>query len=163
VLAPGGCSFPGLFKRGGTTDCVAATPTTPAVTLPNFTRQGDAAMFNVEEVTDRPVILYHRAHQSRRLEIRAVDVVTSKSYLVAFADYVSRSPTNGRSLADGGFSTYTWDGKRLFTNTSGRVRRQELPAGLYQLQVVVTKALAEEGNPAHVETWTSPTMNIIRR
>ena len=162
VLAPGGCSFPGLFKRGGTTDCVAATPTTPAVTLPDFTRQAEAATFNVEERADRPVILYHRAHQSRRLEIRAVDVVANKSYLVAFADYLSRSATNGRSLADGGFSTFTWDGKRLFTNAAGKVHRQALPAGLYQLQVVVTKALAEEGNLNHVETWTSPAMNIVR-
>jgi hypothetical protein len=162
VLAPGGCSFPGLFKRGGTTECVAATPTTPAITLPDFSRQAEAATFNVDERADRPVILYHRAHQSRRLEIRAVDVVANKSYLVAFADYVSRSATNGRSLADGGFNTFTWDGKRLFTNAAGKVQRQALPAGLYQLQVVVTKALAEEGNASHVETWTSPTMNIIR-
>jgi minor extracellular serine protease Vpr len=162
VLASGGCSFPGIFKRGGETECAAATPTAPAAMLANFTRQAEAATFNVEDRTDRPVILYHRAHQSRRLEIRALDVATNQSYLVAFSDYVSRNATNGRSFTDGGFSTYTWDGKRLFTNASGRVRRMELPAGLYKLQVVVTKALAEDGNTAHVETWTSPTINISR-
>jgi hypothetical protein len=60
-----------------------------------------------------------------------------------------------------GFSTYTWDGKQIFA-TAGKLHRKEVPAGLYQLQVVVTKALAQPGNAAHVETWTSPTINIIR-
>ena len=162
ALAPGGCSFPGIFKRGGTTECVAATPTTPAITLPDFARQTDGAIYNVEDRNDRPVILYHRAHQSRRLEIRAVDVVANKSYLVAYADYLRRNATNGVSLINDGFSTYTWDGKQLFTNAAGMVHRKEVPAGLYQLQVVVTKALAEPGNAAHIETWTSPNLIITR-
>jgi hypothetical protein len=162
VLAPGGCSFPGVFKLGGATECAAATPTTPAITLPDFTRQADAALYNVEDRNDRPLILYHRAHQSRRLEIRAVDVVTNNSYLVAFADYVRRNATNGVSLVNDGFSGYLWDGKQIFA-AAGKLHRKEVPAGLYQLQVVVTKALAEPGNAAHVETWTSPTINIIRR
>ena len=159
VLAPGGCSFPGIFKRGGETVCLAGPP---AQVLPNFTRQPEAMTFNVDDRNDRPVILYHRAHQSRRLEIRALDVATNQSHLVAFADYLSRNATNGRSLVDGGFNTFTWDGKRLFTNAAGQVHREELPSGLYKLQLVVTKALAEDGNAAHVETWTSPTINITR-
>jgi subtilisin family serine protease len=154
VLAAGGCSFPGVFKRGGATDCAG-------ITLPDFTRQAGAAIYDVEDRNDRPVILYHRAHQSRRLEIRAVHVVTNTSYLVAFADYVRRNATNGVSLVNDGFSTYTWDGKQIFA-TAGKLHRKEVPAGLYQLQVVVTKALAQPGNAAHVETWTSPTINIIR-
>lgn len=32
-----------------------------------------------------------------------------------------------------------------------------------KLQVVVTKALAEEGNPSHIETWTSPTIVVTRQ
>ena len=36
------------------------------------------------------------------------------------------------------------------------------PDPSYKLQLVVTKALAEEGNAAHVETWTSPTIVITR-
>jgi hypothetical protein len=162
VLAPGGCPlspFPGLFKRGGETVCVAATATAPAVKLDGaFTPQAEGAIFNVEDRTDRPVILYHRAHQSRRLEIRAVSVATGESHLVAYADYVTRNATNGLA----GFSAYAWDGKQLQTNASGRVRRIELPDGAYTLQIVVTKALAEEGNPAHIETWSSPTIYIAR-
>jgi minor extracellular serine protease Vpr len=161
VLAPGGCSFPGIFKLGGQTTCAAATPTTPAVVLAGATRQGENAIFNVEDAPDRPVVLFHLAHQSERLEIRAVDELTKQSYLVASADYLSRHASNG--LAPGAFGGYVWDGKRLFTNAAGKVRRQELPAGLYRLQVVVTKALAQPDNPAHVETWTSPVLNIVRQ
>jgi len=142
---------------------VAATPTTPAIVLSDFTRQADAAIYNVEDRTDRPVILYHRAHQSRRLEIRAVNVATNNSYLVAFADYVRRNATNGISLVNDGFSTYTWDGKQINTNAAGKLHRTEVPAGLYQIQLVVTKALAEAGNPAHIETSTSPTISIVRK
>jgi minor extracellular serine protease Vpr len=166
VLAPGGCAlspFPGIFKRVGETLCRAATPTLPELKLDiAVTRQAEGATFNVEDLADRPVILYHRAHQSRRLEIRALDVATNQSYLVAFADYVSRNATNGVSFQAGGFSTYTWDGKRIVTNAVGVTLRTELPSGNYKLQIVVTKALAEEDNDAHIETWTSPTIFITR-
>jgi subtilisin family serine protease len=166
VLGPGGCALsplPGIFKRGGETICTAATPTAAAVKLdPAFTRQAEGSIFNVEDSNDRPVILYQRAHQSRRIEVRAVDVATNQWYPVAFSDYVSRNAANGVTLVSGSFTTYTWDGKQLFTNAAGKVHRKELPSGAYKLQIVVTKALAEEGNPAHIETWTSPTLVITR-
>jgi minor extracellular serine protease Vpr len=162
VLAPGGCNFPGIFKSGGQTVCTAATPTTPAAVLADYTRQNDAATFNVEDRDDRPILLFHLAHQSQRLEIRAINELTHQSYLVAYADYLSRSPTNGLNEASGAFASYRWDGKKGFTNTTDRTRRNEVPAGLYRLQAVVTKALAEPGNPAHIETYTSPLMNIVR-
>ena len=159
VLAAGACGFPGVFKLGGETTCVAGPP---AAVLAGFTRQPNATIYNVEQREDRPVLLFHLAHQSRRLEIRAVDELTGASHLVASADYLARNATNGLSFQQNGFSAYVWDGKRLFTNASGRVRRDALPDGLYRLQVVVTKALAEEGNAAHVETWSSPVLNITR-
>jgi hypothetical protein len=166
VLAPGGCAlspFPGIFKIGGSTLCAAATPTTAAVTLDvPVTRQTTGAVFDVENREDRPVILYQRAHQSRRLEIRAVEQATGRSYLVAFADYLGRNASNLPSLVNGGFSTFTWDGKQLFTNPAGQVHRKEVPEGAYNLQLIVTKALAEAGNPAHIEVWTSPTIVIER-
>ena len=160
VLAAGGCGFPAIFKLGGETLCAAATPTTPAVVLPGATKQTTVAIYNVEERADRPILLFHLAHQSKRLEIRAVDELTGQSYLVDADDYLPRNATNG--LAAGSFFQYTWDGKRQFVNRTGTVGRQELPAGLYRLQVLVTKALADPANPAHVETWSSPVLNIVR-
>jgi subtilisin family serine protease len=162
VLAAGDCApvpFPAIFKRGGETECAAATATAPAVKLGGaFTHQSAGTTFNIDDRRDRPVILFHLAHQSRRLEIRAVDAVTNREYLVAFGDYLARNANVGLS----GFSAYTWDGKQLFTNPAGRVQRKELPEGAYHLRLVLTKALAEDGVDAHVETWTSPLINIAR-
>jgi minor extracellular serine protease Vpr len=157
VLAAGGCAFPGIFKVGGTTACSASSQLDIGVT-----RQAEGATYNVEERSDRPVILYHRAHQSRRIEIRALELATNRSHLVAFSDFVSRNATNGTSFAQGGFTAFTWDGKAIVTNANGTVNRRELPSGAYRLQVVVTKALAEAGNASHIETWDSPTLNIVR-
>ncbi len=161
VLAPGGCTFPGVFKLGGQTECAAATPTAPAVVLPGATRQGDAAVYNVEERSDRPVVLFHLAHQSRRFEIRAVHETTGQAYVVETDEYLPRNPSN--TLVAGSFFSYTWDGKHQFTNAAGKLQRREVPAGLYRLQVVVTKALADPANPAHVETWSSPVLIIVRQ
>ena len=78
-------------------------------------------------------------------------------FLVAQSDFVERNPTNdltppGQSTGPG-FFTYTWDGKAVFTNEkNGVVNRRGLPDGTYRLRVVVTKALAEAENPAHIET-----------
>jgi minor extracellular serine protease Vpr len=166
VLTPGGCAlspFPGIFKLGGETLCT--TPPAPAAPTKldiAVTRQAEGATFNVERSKDRPVILYQRGHQSRRIEVRALQLATNQSHLIAASDYVSRDANNGLSLNAGGFTTFTWDGKVPFTNASGQVGRKELPVGAYKLQLVVTKALAEENNPAHIETWTSPTINIVR-
>jgi minor extracellular serine protease Vpr len=157
VLAPGACAFPGVFKSGGQTQCVAGPP---AVNLPNWTRQAAGATYNVDAREDRPVVLYHLAHQSQRVEIRAVNA-SGQEFLVARSDFAERNPTNDLSAT--GFFAYRWDGKAVFTNASnGTVNRRALDAGVWRLRLVVTKALAEPGNPAHVETWDSPTLNIVR-
>jgi subtilisin family serine protease len=157
VLAPGACTFPGIFKVGGSTTCTAGP-------LNGWTRQVAGATYGVGEQTDRPVVLYHLAHQSQRVEIRAVNA-SDQEFLVARTDLAERNPTNDLTppgqTSGPGFFTYTWDGKIVVTNANGKTSRQALPNGTYRLRLVVTKALAEAGNPAHTETWTSPTMNIV--
>jgi subtilisin family serine protease len=161
VLAPGGCSFPGIFKRGGSTECVAATPTAAAQMLEGFTRQAAGATYNVEQREDRPVILFHLAHQSRRLEIRAVNA-SGQEFLVGRSDFVIRNPTNDR--ASTGFFTFTWDGKALFANAKNEVsNRRALDSGQYKLKVVVTKAQqVGDASPETLEVWDSPMLNIVR-
>ena len=85
------------------------------------------------------------------------------THLIAFSDFVSRNANNGLTLVNGGFTAFTWDGKVPFTNTAGQVGRRDLPDGAYKLRIVVTKALADANNPDHIETWTSPTLNIVRQ
>jgi minor extracellular serine protease Vpr len=153
VLAPGACEFPGIFKAGGSTTCPGGA------TLTGRTRQAAGATYNVGNRPDRPVVLFHLAHQSQRVEIRAVNA-SGEEFLVARTDLAERNPTN--DLADTGFFVYTWDGKAVFTNEkNGTVNRRSLPSGAYKLKLVVTKALAEPGNPAHTEIWESPTLNIV--
>jgi minor extracellular serine protease Vpr len=157
VLAPGACTFPGIFKVGGSTACTAGT-------LNGWTRQAAGATYDVAERPDRPVVLYHLAHQSERVEIRAVNA-SEQEFLVARTDLAERNPTNDLTppgqTSGPGFFVFTWDGKAVFENANGTVNRRGLPDGTYRLRLVVTKALAEAGNPAHVETWTSPTMSIV--
>jgi hypothetical protein len=133
--------------------------------LDGWTRQVAGATYNVGNRPDRPIVLYHLAHQSQSLEIRAVNAA-SEEFLVSRSQFVERNPTNdltppGRTSGPG-FFTFTWDGKAVFVNPkNGVVTRRGLPSGTYTLRLVLTKALAEPGNPAHVETWDSPTMNIV--
>jgi minor extracellular serine protease Vpr len=166
VLAPGGCAavpFPAIFRQGGETICTAATPTAAAIKLDvAYTPQASGATFNVEERSDRPVIFYHRAHQSRRLEIRAINQSTNETYLLAAQDYVSRNAANGTTASTGSFSSYRWDGKYVAT-TGNRVNRREAPVGTYTLQIVATKA-SERGDSTtpETETWTSAPLHITR-
>jgi minor extracellular serine protease Vpr len=157
VLAAGGCSFPGLFKREGETTCVAGPP---ALKLNGaFTRQADGATYNVEEWQDRPVLLYHRAHQSRRIEIRAIDS-DGTSHLVAFSDFVSRNATNDREPT--GYTVYTWDGKEIKVGKKGQLQRTDLPNGQYQLQLWIEKTRTQSDATVQTETWTSAPFTITR-
>jgi minor extracellular serine protease Vpr len=151
VLAQGACAFPGIFKAGGSTTCGSAT-------LNGFTRQAAGATYNVGNRPDRPVLLWHMAHQAQRLEIWAVNA-SGQQFSVAWQDLFERNPTN--DLAATGFFTYTWDGKAVFTNANGTSNRRDLPSGTYTLRLRVLKALGDPANPAHTEIWNSPTMNII--
>ena len=40
--------------------------------------------------------------------------------------------------------------------------RATVPNGQYVVKVSVLKALGDESNPAHWETWTSPVITIAR-
>jgi minor extracellular serine protease Vpr len=155
VLAQGACLFPDIFKAGGETTCGTGAS---APKLTGFTRQADNATYNVGNRPDRPVLLWHMAHQAQRLEIKAVNA-RDQEFMVAFQDLFERNPTN--DLAATGFFTYTWDGKAVFTNANGKSNRRALPSGSYRLRLVVTKAMAEPGNPDHIERWESRPMNIV--
>ena len=167
VLAPGGCAavpFPAIFREGGETVCVPAAPPASAVTLDvAFTPQAAGATFNVKERADRPWILYHRAHQSRRLEIHAINQTTLQSYLVSSQEFLTRNAANGTTAASGSFSGFRWDGKYIAPATSaGVVNRREAPVGSYKLQITVTKATERFDTSVTTETWLSPTIHIVR-
>lgn len=159
VLAAGGCAavpLPAIFREGGETTCTASAKLDVA-----FSPQAEGATFNVEDRADRPWIFYHRAHQSRRLEIHAIDQTTGETYLLASQDYLSRNAANTASFVNGGFSRYRWDGKYVATKGSV-VNRREAPAGTYKLRMTVTKATEPGDASTMTETWLSPAIHIVR-
>ena len=47
-------------------------------------------------------------------------------------------------------------------STVGGNKVYKVPNGTYRIVITVLKALGDENNPAHVETWTSPVITLAR-
>ena len=140
VLTSGGAAFPWLARLTG----------------PSFFNQpaGGSYTFTAGDV---PYILLHLDHQSRRLRFTITEVATGKSWHRALdAEYL---PRNGAATvaAPGAFFALPWDG----TTTAGS-KLYTVPNGQYVLTVTVLKALGDDANPAHKETWVSPVITINR-
>jgi hypothetical protein len=106
---------------------------------------------------DIPYFLLHLDHQSRRLRLEAFDVVTGKDW-----HKVSDDQYVGRNTTPGGFFAYSWDGNTFRGKGKKDSQWKEVPNGSYVVKVSVLKALGDDNNPAHWETWTSPTITIAR-
>jgi subtilisin family serine protease len=101
---------------------------------------------------DIPYFLVHLDHQSRRLRMEVFDAATGRAWhRVLNGDYL---PRNSAATS---FFALSWDG----ITTSGN-KLWTVPNGSYVVRMTVLKALGDEGNPADVETWTSPTIVIAR-
>jgi minor extracellular serine protease Vpr len=85
-------------------------------------------------------------------------------------DFVAR---NGlRPPAGGPYNTdpnnddvtaFPWDGTRMHDNGNGTPdHRKVVPDGSYKIVVKALKAGGDPKNPAHWETWTTPTIKIDR-
>jgi hypothetical protein len=99
----------------------------------------------------------HLDHLSRRITLEAFDAASGKSMgKVSDDEYVTRSSTPG------GFFSFTWDGVTFRGKTGNPVLVKEVPNGQYTVKVSVLKALGDASNPAHWETWSSPTITVAR-
>jgi len=135
VLTPTANGFPWLAKLVGTSF---------------FNQPGGATYSMVGD--DIPFFLLHLDHQSRRVRFEAFDANTGKSWhRVSDDQYLPRNSTAG------GFFSFTWDGT---TFTGGKT--YTAPSGKYVVKLSVLKALGDDNNPAHWETWTSPVITIAR-
>nr|WP_184028712.1 S8 family serine peptidase [Deinococcus budaensis] len=109
----------------------------------------------VFSVMDAPAVLANFAHQSRRVTLELLDASGAVRDTIAVYNYWGRNATNVYADATSdAFDTFAWDGK-----LSGG---SEAPAGQYQLRLRVLKALGDESNPAHTETYTSQKFNVVR-
>jgi hypothetical protein len=72
-------------------------------------------------------------------------------------DYLPRSSTSTS------FFAFAWDGMRIHDQGNGTPNhRKVVPDGQYVVKISVLKALGDENDPAHWESWTSPVITIDR-
>jgi hypothetical protein len=140
VLVPTANGFPWLAKLVGT----------------SYVKQSDGATYSMAGA-DIPYFLIHLDHPSRRIRLEAFDAMTGRAWhRVSDDEYVTRNSTPV------GFFAFTWDGT-TFTGKGKNASQWRLaPNGQYVVKVSVLKALGDESNPAHWETWTSPVITIAR-
>jgi subtilisin family serine protease len=149
VAMPSRAPFPAIGKETAVNTFSIAAPT---------------EVWTLENMSEIPNVLIHFDHQVRRLEIEVVDAATGARLHPVFSnvyeqDYLSRNQTAT------GFFAYPWEGGRLHSNGQGSkagLAWKTVPDGSYKLIVHALKALGDPANPAHWETWTSPTVTIDR-
>ncbi|MFZ5825663.1 MAG: S8 family serine peptidase [Bacillota bacterium] len=101
--------------------------------------------------SDIPFVLVHLDHQSTLLEME-IQSTAGRGFGKAFRyTYLPRNSTAA------GFFSFAWDG----WTTQGK-KVQLVPDGEYVMVLKVLKALGDENDPAHWETWTSPAFTIQR-
>jgi subtilisin family serine protease len=103
---------------------------------------------------DQPTVVFHMDLQARRL---ALEVIDASGKTLGRAVDIEFMPRNSTST---GFFALSWDGT-LMKGEKGKKLRTA-PDGQYMLRLAVEKPLAEQNNPAHVESWTSPSITIDR-
>jgi subtilisin family serine protease len=104
-----------------------------------------------------PVLLVHLDHQVRRLRVEVFNATSGASLgRILNDEYVGRNSTATS------FFAYPWDGTTFRGNGRNANQWSTLPNGSYVARLSVLKALGDDDNPAHWETWTSPVITIQR-
>ena len=110
--------------------------------------------FTLADEFNQPWFLVHLDHQVRELRLEVFDAATGRNWgRFGTFDYFGRGSTSTS------FFAFTWEGDTV-AGRNGRPRNAA--DGEYQVRVSVLKALGDPANPAHWETWTSPTFTIDR-
>lgn len=144
--------------KGDYQSIVALNPTTNGfpwltkVVNGQLAKQASGATYSLAG-GDLPYVVVHLDHQVTRLKIDVVEAgALAKPWGTAqSSDYWGRNDT-----ATGTYQL-SWNG----TTTMGK-SKLTVPNGTYVLKLSVLKALGDEKNPAHWETWTSPPVTIER-
>ena len=105
---------------------------------------------------DQPNIVAHFDHQSRKVRFEVFDTA-GKSWQRAFPDF----DYFGKNSTATGIFAFAWDGTTVYGTKNGQ-KTQVVPNGAYVIKMSVLKALGDESNPAHWETFTTPVITIAR-
>ncbi|MFO0756191.1 MAG: S8 family serine peptidase [Byssovorax sp.] len=121
----------------------------PWLTRSDGTNQPAGAAFTLQN-GDVPLVVAHFEHPARRVKMDIVDAAKQKPWGTALdLGYVGKSPAPAGAVA------YSWSGRTVFNKQIVLV-----PNGAYRIKLRVLKALGDENNPAHWETWLSPVVTI---
>jgi minor extracellular serine protease Vpr len=145
--------FPTIGRRTGVLSATDLTSVhTPVAAGAVFTMVGDS---------DKPYVLAHFAHQVRKVRIELFNAATNKRVGLALTDeYRERNSRRTGTTNDANSDVYMpflLDGTVKHGNGTVTV-----PNGSYYAVLSVEKALGDDGNPAHWETWTSNPFSIAR-
>jgi subtilisin family serine protease len=163
---------------------IVAIPTAPVIGKLNapfakaqqiYTKARADEVWTLQSPDEIPNVLIHFDHQVRHLELQVVDAATGNPVHPLFSNYLERDflARNGlRPPANGPYNTdsttddvtaFPWDGTRMHDNGNGTPdHRKVVPNGSYKIVVKALKAGGDPKNPAHWETWTTPTITIDR-
>lgn len=148
ALAPTQFGFPWLARLVGT----------------NYTRQTGPSTFTLQG-SDIPYFLIHLAHPVAKLQFEVLNASNNRPVHPVFNKFVDLEYV-GRNSTSAGFFAITWDGTRIHSNMDNGNGDNSLfktvPNGSYVVRIRVLKALGNENNPAHWESWTSPTITLAR-
>lgn len=148
ALAPTTSGFPWLARLVGT----------------NYVRQTGPSSFTMQG-GDIPYFLIHLAHPVAKLQFEVLNASNNRPVHPVFNKFVDLEYV-GRNSTATGFFAIAWDGTRIHSNMDNGNGDNSLfktvPNGSYVVRIRALKALGNENNPAHWETWTSPVITLAR-
>lgn len=109
---------------------------------------------------DLPFLLIHFDHQTTKFLVEVVKASNGQPVHPVFK-YAMKDEYLPRNSTATSFFAFAWDGTRLHSN-GNKNKTKEVPDGQYRLIVKSLKALGDENNPAHWESWTSPVITLDR-
>ena len=135
ALLPTANGFPWLAKQVGT----------------SLVKQTDGAVYSLIG-TDIPILVLHVENSVSLLRAEVFEVGTNKTW-----HRFDNESDLGHNSSATAFYTLGWDG----TTVNGN-KENVVPNGNYYIVMTVVRALGDANNPAHVETFTSPTFFLAR-
>ena len=101
-----------------------------------------------------PAFAVHFDHHVQYYEFRITNASNGNPLHPVFSNF-DEDEFVGRNLSPGNVFVFAWDGTRAHSNGNNNLRKV-VPDGQYIIQLRVLKALGDENNPAHWETWLLP-------
>jgi minor extracellular serine protease Vpr len=146
VLTSGGVGFPLIGRATACIrivegECVGGSYTTPPA---NY-------VYNMTSVFEQPSFRVHFDHQAAKFRVEIFSEKGKAWHRAYDEEFLPRNSTSTSFFAFG-FDGYTVNGNKV----------NMVPDGTYYAVISVLKANGDSSNPAHWETWTSPTFIIDR-